>query len=341
MRARVWQLFAVLALAAAVGIGAAALPVSAATITYTPGWHLVAGPPGTTFRGISSLYAYDPVAGQYVSLPLDQATAAGAGYFAFFTDLFVVRMAPDDHQAVSAPLAAGAWTLVGNPSAYSPATVAGADIVYVYDQQEGYVIESSVPPGAGALVFSYNGGTATITPIPGGIDATIANQADKLVDIAITPADMPAGFHLTRADTNGGNNINIPVTYVEEFRPRSAPKPVDAEQTVFVQINVQQTKDAAYAKLLLDGTTVPTIRSIFGANVKSVDTPQAPAVGDDAKAFNVQIVNGNNQVGQYLIAFRRKQFFVTVVVTAPYGKEDLQLLQSLAATQDSRIDAAF
>jgi len=347
MRISVWRIpvwmVGVAALAAAIGGLSGGRPASAATIAYSQGWHLVAGPDGTIFRGVvGDLLTLDPGQGDYVKVPSDQPVHAGKAYFAYFSGLINVRMGPDQHDAVSIPLVAGAYTFVGNPSAYSAATISGADLAYVYDQQGGYLVQTSIPPGSGALVYSYNGGTAVVRPIPGGIDATLAGQEDKLVDVAISPPDVPPSFALTRADSNGGQNGNIPVNYIEEFRPRTNPKPADPQQTTFIQINIQQTKDVDYATLLLNNRTVDVVRDSLGANAKTAFSLDAPAtIGDAAKLFHVQIVNGNTQVGAYVLHFRRNQLFVTVVLLAPDGKEDKSLLLSLGATQDARISAAF
>jgi len=311
------------------------------TITYSAGYHLVAGPEGTVFRGVAGdLYTLDPASGQYVAYPADTGVHAGVGYFAYFSGLIAVRMGPDQHQPVSEPLAAGAWTLVGNPSAFSAAVVSGADVVYVYDQQGGYLEESSLPPGAGAIVYSAAGGTAVIQPIPGGIDETLSMAEDKLVDLSIQPQDVPAPFVLTRADTNGGQNANIPVTFVEEFRPRTAPRAGDPQQSTFIQINIQQCKDGDFAAVLLNNTTAGQVQQAFGQNAKRVDAAAPPGVGDAAHAFHVQVVSGSNQAGSYVLLFRRGVVFVTMRIDAPYGKEDTALLNALAATLDQRIQAA-
>ncbi len=314
----------------------------AATIGFTPGWHLVAGPSGTIFPGITSLYSLDPSSGQYVAQPLRQPAQAGTGYFALFSGLINVRMAPDQHDPVSVKLPASAWVLVGNPSSISAATVSGVDVAYVYDQQGGYLVQSSIPPGSGALVYSYFGGTATIRPIPGGVDTEVSGLEDVLIDAAIGPQDVPASFALTRGDASGGQNGNVPVQYIEEFRPRTAPKAADSQQTTLISISIQQAKDADYATLLFNGTTPDQVKQAFGANARSVDqVDPPPAVGDAARLLRVQVVNGNNQTGAYVLAFRRGKMFVTMFVTAPFGREDRVLLTTLAMQQDQRLIAAF
>src|SRR5579883_3273200 len=327
----------VLAAVALIALGRAHV-ARASTITYSPGYHLVAGPEGTVFKGVvGDLYTLDPQSGQYLAVPADAGVHAGVGYFAYFDGVIAERMGQDQHQGVSVPLAAGAWTMVGNPSAYSPAVVSGADRVYVYDQQGGYLIESSVPPGSGAIAYSAEGGTAVIQPIPGGIDATLADAEDKLVDLSIQPEEVPAPFVLTRADTNGGQNANIPVTFVEEFRPRTAPKPGDAQQSTFIQVNLQQCKDADFASLLLKNTGASQLQQLFGPNAQRVDAVTPPNVGDAASAFRVQLVNGNNRAESYVVLLRRGVIVVSLRIDAPNGKEDTALLDGLAALLDGRL----
>jgi len=152
---------------------------------------------------------------------------------------------------------------------------------------------------------------------------------------------VPASLALTRADTNGGQNGNIPVTFVEEFRPRAAPKSNDPDQTTFIQINIQQAVSINYATLLLNGTSEAQVRMMFAGQVRSVDAPAPPPVGDAARSYHLQIVNGNNQTGQSVLAFRERQVFVVMVATAPYGRENTQLLNSLAQTLAGRIMTEF
>lgn len=312
----------------------------AATVPYSQGWHLVSGPTGTVFGGAISLYALDPAGDTYVSLPVDRPAVAGQGYLAYFGGLINVRMGSDQHDAVTVRMPPHTWMLVGNPSSFSPAVVSGADFVYVFDIQAGYFIGTSVPPGAGAMVYSNEGGVATIRPVPGGVDTEISKLEDALIDAAIGPPDVPATFALTRADATGGNNGNVPVQYVEEFRPKTAPKPADAQQTTLISINIQQAKDADYAAVLLNGTTPALLKGVFGANTQAVDQVDPPAgLGDAARAFHVQIVNGNNQATVYVLAFTRGRFFVIASVLAPDNREDRQLLMSLAVTQDQRLAA--
>lgn len=330
---------AIIGVMAALGPGGTA---QAATIGYTPGWHLVAAPTGTVFPGIASIYSLDPSSGQYLAQSVRQPVQAGVGYFAFFSGLINVRMATDQHEPASVQLPPATWVLVGNPSSISAATVFGVDVAYVYDQQGGYLIQSSIPPGAGALVYSYYGGTAIVRPIPGGVDTEVSALEDALIDAALGPQDVPATFALSRGDANGGQNSNVPVQYVEEFRPRTAPRAADSQQTTVISINIQQAKDADYAALLLSGTTADQVKQAFGANARSADPADAPpGIGDAARFFHVQIVNGNNQTGALVLAFRRGKMFVTMYVAAPLGREDRVLLTMLATQQDRRLAAAF
>jgi len=317
-------------------------PAHAATFVYQKGWNLVAGPPDTVFAGAADpLYSLNAAGDGYASVSADQPAAAGAAYFAYFPVLTLVRAAADDHTPVTIQAPAGAWTMIGNPSAFSAATVSGADAVYVYDQQGGFLVQSSVPPGAGALVYSAEGGSVTITPNTAGLEAHLSTQEDKLIDLGVSAADLPSGFDQTRADANGAQNANVPVTYIEEFRPRTAPKATDPEQTTFVQVNIQQAKDIDYAALLLNGTTDAQLKQNFGANVRSVTDLPSPTVGDAARLFKLALVNGNTQTGAYYLAFRTLQVFVAIYTLAPLNRENSFLPTAIAQRLDPRIRAAF
>jgi hypothetical protein len=132
------------------------------SVTYAPGWNIVGAPAGTEIQ--VDAYAWDPRAANYTLVPAGTALTNGRGYWAYFSNSTSVTLAltQDNSSGVSAP--AGAWVLVGNPSASFSATVTGADIVYTWDPAaQRYTAANSLAPGAGAWAFSFAGGTLNIT----------------------------------------------------------------------------------------------------------------------------------------------------------------------------------
>ncbi|MGI8549541.1 MAG: hypothetical protein ACR2PL_01920, partial [Dehalococcoidia bacterium] len=60
----------------------------------------------------------------------------------------------------------GQLIIVGDPSGTQPATVTGADAVYVYDSASGaYQQPSTLQPGEGAWAYSAAGGIVRIAPM--------------------------------------------------------------------------------------------------------------------------------------------------------------------------------
>ena len=315
----------------------------AATILYQPGYELIAGPTGTVVHGVAgSLYTIDPKSGQFVAIDPSQALQSGVGYFADFTDLTNVRLAPDDGQPATIQAPAGQWLLVGNPSDYNDATVEGADLVYGYDPQAGYVQESTLPPGQGALVYSANGGTIVVRPLPNGIDAQLGAAEDKLIDAALPVSALPSGWVMSAANTNYGNNANEPNIYVVQYHPRQNPKASAPLQTNFVSITLIVCKDAGFASQLVTGANTGVVSNLYGPSAVNVQQQPAPnGVGQQAALFYVTTQNGNNKAGHYVLYFQEGTIAVTIQTNEPLNRDELNFVLGLAQQQDALLQSAY
>lgn len=345
MRIRAW-LGVVGAMALLVcGAGVGAPRAQAATVLYQPGMSLVARPAGTVFAAADGdLLTLDPATQQYMTHLANEPVAAGVGYFATFSGLTNVRLGADTGAAATVQAPAGGWLLVGNPSANNDASITGADVVYGFDAQEGYVQESTLPPGQGALVYSAKGGAITIRPLPNGIDAQLGDGEDRLIDAALLVAALPAGWTTTAITTNYGNNANVPAQYIEQFRPAHAPKPGDDLQTSFVNVNLQLCKDVDFAATLLAGSGERTARDLYGdtvVDVQQLDTP--PDLGDGASLYYVttQDPNNGNQTGHNVLYLQRGAIFVTMQSNEPVGRHEQDFVLTLARQQDQQLLASY
>lgn len=130
------------------------------SVTYQPGWNLIALPPGAYIPGpLGPLYTFQAGNTDY---QVAQNGQSGLGYWAYFSTPTTAVLPLTLPDSVTLQLPAGQFIMVGNPSSKT-ATVSGADIVYTYSPTDGYQATTTLQPGQGAWVFSYNGGTVTIT----------------------------------------------------------------------------------------------------------------------------------------------------------------------------------
>lgn len=141
-------------------------PAGSTTVTYAAGWNIVAGPSGATFSqaagALNTLQAGDS---DYETLAAGAPVAAGRGYWAFFSRPVTMTLGGSSAGSVSLSAPAGQWILVGNPSATAPATVRGADLVYLWDPAANQYSQTNVlPVGRGAWVYSFTGATVTVGP---------------------------------------------------------------------------------------------------------------------------------------------------------------------------------
>ena len=136
-----------------------------ATVTYTPGWNIVAGPTGTMLTGTSSsLFSYPPGATSYLTLPATTPFQAGTGYWAYFNTPTTITLPAATASSVTVQLPAGQWVLVGNPGT-GQATVGGVSAtVFAYNPTAGgYSQATTIPAGQGAWAMSPTGGTLSIS----------------------------------------------------------------------------------------------------------------------------------------------------------------------------------
>jgi hypothetical protein len=330
-------------IALAAALGGAPHAGRAATILYQPGYELIAGPTGTTVNGVAgSLYTIDPASGQLIAVDASRPLQGGVGYFADFTDLTNVRLAPDDGKPAIIQAPGGEWLLVGNPSDYNDATVQGADLVYGYDPQAGYVQESTVPPGQGALVYSASGGTIVVRPLPNGIDAQLGAAEDKLIDTALPLSALPSGWTMSAANTSYGQNANEPNVYVVQYHPRQNPKANAPLQTNFVSITLISCKDADFAAQLVAGANSGVVNQLYGANTANIQSLPAPAgIGQQAVEFYVTTQNGTNKAGHYVLYFQEGIIVVMMQTNEPLNRDEASFLLGLAQQQDARIQSAY
>ena len=133
------------------------------SVSMAQGWSIVGGPSGTVITGsVGPLYTYQGADSQYEIVPAGSALAPGEGYWAFFggpaTD--VIPLAPG--QGTSMQIPASHFVMISNPGS-GTATVSGVDYMVVFNTATNqYQATTSLGPGEGAWVWSWNGGTARI-----------------------------------------------------------------------------------------------------------------------------------------------------------------------------------
>jgi Raf kinase inhibitor-like YbhB/YbcL family protein len=151
---------------ATVSIGESAAPTTGQTgtstmsIAYSAGWNLIAAPPGTVISG-ASLPLYTWQNGDVAYAP-SNTTQPGSGYWAYFAAPSAVVMPIIASTTVTSALQPNAYAMIGN-AASLPATVSGADVVYVYNSTTGYQVTNVLQPGQGAWALSFTGGNVTLT----------------------------------------------------------------------------------------------------------------------------------------------------------------------------------
>lgn len=147
--------------------------VPAPAVTYPAGWSLVGGPEDTALSGLSGpLYTLQPGSADYQSiLPLDPKGCsdcvrlpAGKGFWAYFQEATTLDLALGVPQTTTITLPAATWVMIGNPFS-TAAAASGADLVFTYDQANGYQPAEVLPPGQGAWAYSAAGGALTLSPV--------------------------------------------------------------------------------------------------------------------------------------------------------------------------------
>jgi plastocyanin len=147
-----------------VSVSPAAAAAPSASVSYSAGWNLVAGPAGTTIAGTSGpLYTLRGGDTSYETVASGAPLSAGAGYWAYFNATTTMSVPATGTQSMSVQLPAGQFVMVGDPGG-TPVTVTGADTVLTYDAANGYQPVTKLNPGQGAWAFSANGGTLAMSP---------------------------------------------------------------------------------------------------------------------------------------------------------------------------------
>ncbi len=134
-----------------------------ATVTFSPGWNLAAGPTGTVVTGnLGPLYTWQPGASVYATIPSGTPLSGGLGYWAYFNSTTTLVLPPAGARTVQRYVPASQWVLIGNPGT-GVATVSGVGAVYVYDPTVGYTTTTTLQPGDGAWAYSSGGAVVTIS----------------------------------------------------------------------------------------------------------------------------------------------------------------------------------
>jgi hypothetical protein len=129
-------------------------------ITYPAGWNLIAAPTGTVITGASlPLYTWQNGDVAYAS---SNTTQPGFGYWAYFPAQSTIVMTVTAPTTITKAVLPNVYIMIGNAGS-TPATVSGADVVYIYNPTSGYQTTNVLQPGQGAWVLSLSGGNVTLT----------------------------------------------------------------------------------------------------------------------------------------------------------------------------------
>jgi hypothetical protein len=157
---------------------------SGMTVQYPAGWNLISLPSGTGAATGGDLYHWLTNADDYETVT-SAAAAPALGYWAFFPTATQLVLGAGSEGAYTITPRAGHFVMIGDPSGDLPATVSGADAVYVYDPVNGYQPARTLEPGQGAWAISLLGSTITITPqatlLPSPIAGTPSTAGTRTV----------------------------------------------------------------------------------------------------------------------------------------------------------------
>ena len=156
------------------------------TVTYSPGWNLVALPAGTNLSGLAGpLYTWQAGDTGYETIQLSQGTKTGLGYWAYVPARTTLTLAAGSNTSTQISLPAGQWDMIGDPSGSEFAIVNGVDVAYAYDPINGYTsaLGCGVAPAPGIVVHC-----AVLSP---GEGAWIYSAAGSTVNISMVTAPPP------------------------------------------------------------------------------------------------------------------------------------------------------
>lgn len=142
----------------------------AVSVTYAPGWNLVAGPAGSKLNGaVGPLYTLQPGDSTYEVFPAGSPLKDGYGYWAYFPNggSIDLPIRPTSNFYAVEPVA-GQYVMAGDPSSTFGLSIIGADVAFTYTPANGYQQATSVPLGQGFFVLSSGIVTLNIVPARGG-----------------------------------------------------------------------------------------------------------------------------------------------------------------------------
>jgi len=194
--------FAVFA-AAVTSPGRASAASGALVVSYSAGWNMIAGTPGTSLSTLGTLYAYGPSG--YVTASNVTAQSC-AGYWAQLGQPVTVTLAPSPNASppavfgtsVTCSLRQG-WTLVGNPFSGVAMLPPGTEGWWWNPATGAYELALSIKPGGAVWLYSTAATSINLYYAP----------ADTLV-ISRSPGGqyvLHVGQHLALAAAGTGNTV--------------------------------------------------------------------------------------------------------------------------------------
>jgi hypothetical protein len=317
------------------------LPATArprAAIAYGPGWNLVSGPGGSTLAGATgSLYTLQPGDTDYRSFPIDSTLQAGWGYWAYFPNGGSLASSSDGNR-YSVSLMNGAWTMVGDPSASLPATVAGADQVLLYTAASGYQPFSFIPPGQAAWisgsgtvsvsVVSPTGSTTVASPLPASNAPSPVVGVAMLRAAALQPADLPG--YQSLGESSGLPTAGAVAVYSQGFRDTT---PGTFRFGVAELLTSFPTTGAAHAAV--NGVLAALLG---GAMHVSLQNLGSAGVGDEDHEYHyIDLTYPGYRLDDYTVIVRHANVLAVITTLDQPGTSSLATALAYARTVDFRL----
>jgi hypothetical protein len=161
-RRRILALAALIA-ATLAGSGAARAQTAAPSVTYSPGWTMIGGPPGTDFSALAPLYAWAS-SGYYN--PSSNTAVLCQGYWSLVALQTTVTLAASVPGATQDCALRQGWNLVGNPFTL-PALLPAGLIAYAINKTTGnYMQVPAIEPGGAVWIYTSEASTITLRQAP-------------------------------------------------------------------------------------------------------------------------------------------------------------------------------
>lgn len=222
-------------------------PSAGMSVTYPAGWSLAAFPANTDLAGaVGPLYTLLPFDSAYTPVQLSDVTKASVcsaflaprcepplptcvvscGFWAYFPAPTRITLTSGNpgYPSYRVSVPAGQWLMVGDPSSTAPASVSGADAVYVYDPASGYHTSTTLQPGQGAWAYSAAGALVSVTPssatpstmpaIDGGGTLLTLDPATN----AVAAADLLGGVPYSMSINSATHTIFLVDSYFSYLR---------------------------------------------------------------------------------------------------------------------------